>query len=253
MAIALLTACRLPSTCGQLTEDVALQSAQASIRKTLGAGEQAFLATVRDTKLEREFAACLQQPVERAPFIFRASTQGLESRDGAVTEHLSVEGPLEFIVAVSESGGIYQIKGTAQSKRAIESLGHHYRLELSTMAAVSTYLRFYLGVNPRGELPRRLESLADAKKTAASRLRAAFGDQDGSLRFESWWLHHSRHAGSMDFNTHIVPTQGAFSATFYSLSDIDPGHSRSGPAFLRVSCRISRSGRVADICIEPVL
>lgn len=242
-----------PSQCAQrITEDIASDLAKVSIRKTLGGDSRTFVASKRDTALESQFGAFLAEPLRPGPFIFHVSDAGTEANGPIVINHLSVEGPLEFIVAVSSEGEVFQIKGKINSELEMERLAHRYQLELSSLDAVRRYLRFYLSVNPENRIPSDIESAAAVRETVERKITAARGDVKGTLLFDAWWQQHRDAFDGFDFNVRIE--QGgskSFRVRFYSLSDIDPKHPEMGPALLVVSLNVSKAGKVTGPRIQP--
>jgi hypothetical protein len=239
--------------CSQTSETMAADLAKAAIRKTLGGDVHTFVTATRDPALESEFARCFNKPPNLIPFIFRASNEGEEVRSQAVTAHLSVEGPLNFIIAVSDTGDVFQIRGADHSRREIENLSHRYRIELGDVDAARSFLRFYLAVNPENRIPASVESAAAVKDAAKRKLRAAFGDEKGASSFELWWQQHREKVSKLDFEAEIVQFGGdSFSARFYALSDLDPKRPQEGPSVLRATLKMSAEGKVAGLHLEPL-
>jgi len=79
------------------------------------------------------------------------------------------------------------------------------------------------------------------------------GDAEGSSLFKGWWQLHSQDISKLDFDVQIVQAgSGGFTASFYSLSDVDPKNPQKGPAVLRVSLKIATDGNIASPRLEPV-
>ncbi|MBN1567286.1 MAG: hypothetical protein JXA73_05540 [Acidobacteria bacterium] len=236
-----------------MNENEAAGIAIASVRQTLGGDDSMFISHRRDVALERELSRCISESPIPSPFIFRTSPEGEEVNGSTITTHLSVEGPLAFIIAVDGSGAIFKIHGTIDSKREIENLARHYRINLTSAEAAISFVRFYITVNPENSIPPILGSAAEVRKIAKAKIYASLGDKTGESLFEKWLQHHISDISELDFNPQISETQrGGFIATFYSLSDINTAHSQKGPVVLRVSLNISSKGMVRGLKFHPL-
>ena len=241
------------ASCSEITDTAAMDLAKAAIRRTLGGDERTFVAITRDPGLENAFARCFSRPLEAAPFLFRASNQGEEARGPVTTAHLSVEGPIEFIIAVSGTGEVFEIKGARRSERQLGQLLERYRLDLRSVVGTRQFLQFYLAVNPQNRIPRVVESASGVRDLAKGTFIARFGDEKGVSAFETWWQRHLQEVRTLDFKAQIAQDDASgFSATFYALSDIGLGYPDKEPAVLRVSLKISAKGRVTGPHFEPM-
>jgi hypothetical protein len=187
--------------------------------------------------------------------MFRLTNVGEEVIGNTVRTYLSLPGPLESIVAVSDIGEVFQIGGTIKSKREIERLALRYRIHLSNADAAHRYLRFYLAVDPgNGIPPAAIESAAAARAGAERKFRGEFGEKEGPSLFDGWWQRHRGDVSRLDYGIHVAPARGGgFSASYYFfLTETSPKHPRESVVMLRAALKVSAEGRVTGIRMRPV-
>jgi hypothetical protein len=243
----------LPGDCAQITETIAADLATAAARKIQGIPNQYFMAATRDIVLENEFSACLSKSSSIAPYIYRTTNVGKVVNGDSVTSYLSLPAQLNMVVAVSDSGVVFKINGTIDSKREIEKLALHHGISLTSAEAARTFFKFYMAVNPENRFPTILVSVDEVCERAKTKLQKKFGDNAGESLFKEWWQHHRNDISKLEYCPQIVDTKrGRFLATFYSLSDISSAHLQKGPAVLRVSLELSSRGIVSGLKFHPV-
>jgi hypothetical protein len=248
--IFLLLSCARAAICAQLTESQAGDSAKESVLSALGRNQPAlFLSVKRDHALEELFTQVTDQRHGSMPFVFRISNEGEEHSGNTVRYHISSEGPLVFIVVVSDAGDVFQVKGVSDSQKQFNRLANRYHVNLQSDRQVQNYLSWYLAVNPTNFVINKVDSAAQLKEVANTKFRSIVGHEGD---FEAWWQEQADTVSRLRFGDWVVRGNAGFTVRFYVLSEIDPKNVRRGPSVLHASVGFSTDGKVGKLTVKKI-
>lgn len=244
-----LSAFLLPAN-AQMSEEAAREQARGTVlselRSTLNVKPDQFLGVQRDQELEQSLAVATVGWRAGPVFIYRIRETGIEVRENAVINHLSMDADFMYIVAVrSADGSTYRIHGfgLADSLAEFQKLVAAAKMRVASTEQAESLADFCRKVNPKNyEDLTPISSLIELKQAAERQCQTGSFDADEKA-FKAWWKRAKPLYANVSFRETARASNGGYLVEWVVLSSAAKGN--CGVA-LRARLQVSSDGHVGE-------
>jgi hypothetical protein len=242
----------------QVTEQAAREQARnivrSELRSTLNFRPDQFFGIHRDEELEQSLAVATIGWQAGPEFIYKVSPTGVEIKQNAIVNHISVDVDFMYIVAVSSrDGSTFRIHGfgLAESLAEFERLMTTLRVHVASPDQAEPLAEFYREVNPENyDSLAPILSLMELKQAAERQCQSGAKSFDADEKlFAAWWKHAEPLCAALPFQERAVPHGSGYLVEWIVLSS--PSRDNCGGAPLQVQLEVSSDGHVGKPTFSP--